>query len=84
MKIEILRAVGCKRCEHDLPALRTTAAAIDPLLDWREIDITQAIDYAVELGVMKPPAVAIDGKLAFMALPSTGALADAMRAHLGN
>lgn len=83
MKIEIFYAPGCSKCNRELPTLRAVAASIVPELDWQEIDIVQAIDYAVELGVMKPPAVAIDGKLAFTSLPSAGALANAMRQHLG-
>lgn len=83
MKVEILYAPGCSKCMRELPALRTAAALLVSDLDWQEIDITQAIDYAVELGVMKPPAVAINGKLAFTALPSADALTNAMRQQLG-
>ncbi len=39
----------------------------------------QAIDYAVELGVLKAPAVVIDGSLAFRFLPDPKDLAAAMR-----
>lgn len=83
MKVEILYAPGCSKCTRELPALRAAAAAVVTELDWQEIDIAQAIDYAVELGVMKPPAVAINGKLAFTALPSADALLSAMRRHMG-
>ena len=82
MKVEVLHAGGCARCQRELPALRAAAQAIDSDLDWRELDILQAIDYAVELGVLKPPAVAIDGELAFSALPSADALASAVRARM--
>lgn len=84
MKVEILYAPGCSKCQRELPTLRAAAASVVPELDWQEIDIAKAIDYAVELGVMKPPAVAINGKLAFAALPSADALANAMRLHLGS
>lgn len=83
MKIEILYAPGCSKCKRELPTLRAAAARVVPELDWQEIDIAQAIDYAVELGVMRPPAVAINGKLEFTALPSADELANAMRQHLG-
>ena len=83
MKVEVLYAPGCSKCLRELPTLRAAAASVVAELDWQEIDIAQAIDYAVELGVMKPPAVAINGKLAFTALPSADALANAMRQHLG-
>lgn len=83
MKVEILYAPSCSKCKRDLPTLRAAAASIVQEVDWQEIDIAQAIDYAVELGVMKPPAVAINGKLEFTALPSATALGNAMRRHLG-
>ena len=54
---------------------------VDPAIEWLELDILQAIDYAVELGVLKPPAVAIDGKLAFSKLPHPEQLAAAMKAR---
>lgn len=79
MKIEVLLAGGCSNCLKDLPALRDAAVAVDPEVDWRELDIVQAIDYAVELGVLKPTAVAIDGRLAFRFLPDPDELAAAMR-----
>ena len=40
------------------------------------------LDYAVELGVLKPPAVAIDGELVFPSLPTPDALVAAMRKRL--
>lgn len=83
MKVEVLHSGSCARCLREMTGLRTAAQAVDPGVDWREVDIVQAIDYAVELGVLKPPAVAIDGELAFPALPSPEALASAMRARMG-
>lgn len=81
MKVEVLHAGGCSNCTKDLPVLRNAAIAVDPEVDWRELDIVQAIDYAVELGVLKPPAIAIDGRLAFRFLPDPEELAAAMRSH---
>ncbi len=78
MKVDVLHAGGCSKCQRDLPALRAVAHGVDPDVEWRELDIVQAIDYAVELGVLKPPAVAIDGQLAFSSLPTADALHAAM------
>ncbi|MBN8507030.1 MAG: thioredoxin family protein [Burkholderiales bacterium] len=79
MKIEVLHAPGCVRCSRELAGLRAAALALDPTVQWREINIVEAIDYAVALGVLKPPAVAIDGELVFSKLPLPDALATAMR-----
>lgn len=79
MKVEVFRAGGCSHCLKELPALRSAAESVEPDVHWRELDILQSIDYAVELGVLKAPAVAIDGMLAFGYLPDPKELAAAMR-----
>lgn len=83
MKVEVVYSPSCPKCKRELPSLRSAAQSVVPELDWREIDIAGAIDYAVELGVMKPPAVAINGKLAFVTLPSAAALTSKLRSELG-
>ena len=79
MKVEILHATGCAKCLRELDSLRAVARQVDPAVEWQEIDILQALDYAVELGVLKPPAVAIDGELVFLSLPTSAALDAALR-----
>jgi thioredoxin 1 len=78
MKIEVLRASGCAKCRRELDGLRAAARQVDPAIDWNELDILAALDYAVELGVLRLPAVAIDGVLVFAALPAPDALAAAI------
>lgn len=39
------------------------------------------LDYAVSLGVLTLPALAIDGELVFTSLPTPSALSDALRAR---
>ncbi len=83
MKVDVLFASGCPNCLRDLAGLREAARGADPTVDWRELDIVDAIDYAVELGVLRPPAVAIDGQLAFQSLPTPLALVSAMHERRG-
>ena len=82
MKVEVLHAASCAMCLSQLPSLEAAARLADPNVEWKELDILQALDYAVELGVLKPPAVAIDGELVFPSLPTAGALQAAMRRRL--
>jgi thioredoxin 1 len=82
MKVDVLQSTGCGNCLRELTDLRAAAQAVDPGVEWREVDIVQAIDYAVELGVLRPPAVAIDGELVFRSLPKPEALAAAIRSRL--
>ena len=82
MKVDVLHAPGCAKCLGELDALRAAARRADPAVEWKELDILQALDYAVELGVLRPPAVAIDGELVFASLPTPEALTVAMRKRL--
>ena len=54
MKVDVLHAPGCAKCLGELDALRAAARRADPAVEWKELDILQALDYAVELGVLRP------------------------------
>lgn len=41
---------------------------------WHDVNILEEMDYAVEVGVMASPAIAIDGQLVFSSLPSADKL----------
>ena len=80
LKVEVFYSPGCGKCAQAKAVLRTVAEKLGPdKVTWREVNILEEIDYAVELGVMSSPAVAIDGQLVFSSLPSAGQL----RAELG-
>lgn len=74
MKIELFQSAGCKSCTNARDALRAAAQGAVPGLAWRDVDVAQEFDYAVELGVMSLPAVAVDGQLAFSSLPTPAQL----------
>ena len=77
--IEAFSTPGCNKCATAQEALKAVVAELGPEhITWREVNVLEEIDYAVELGVLAPPAIAIDGKLVFPALPS----ADRLRAEL--
>ena len=82
MKIEVLHAKGCEKCMRDLEGLRTAAQQVDANVEWKELDIEHSLDYAVDLGILKPPAVAIDGELVFTSLPTPDVLSTWMRSRL--
>ncbi len=70
-KIEVFTAPGCGKCGKAKDEL---AAIVDRLgsekFEWREVNILQEMDYAIELGVLSTPSIAINGELVFTALPS--------------
>ncbi len=70
-KVEVFTAPGCGKCgkaKHVLEAVVNEMGA--EKFSWREINILQEMDYAIELGVLSTPAIAINGELVFTALPS--------------
>lgn len=74
MKLELFQTSGCSSCAESRDLLKFAAEEVAPEVVWRDVDVTQELDYAVALGVMSLPALAIDGTLAFSSLPSVGQL----------
>lgn len=72
VKIEVIAAPGCKNCAVKQSELHDVAVSVvgkDNLL-WREVNVLQELDYAVALGVMSMPAIAVNGELRFSSLPT--------------
>ena len=72
VKIEVIAAPGCKKCEgaqHHLRAMATSVLG-EENLDWREVNVLEELDYAVALGVLTMPAIAVNGELMCSALPT--------------
>lgn len=71
MRIDLFYTPGCKECVAKKEALKVTAKNLVPDLLWREMNVLDEIDYAVELGVLTLPAIAIDGEVVFPSLPTS-------------
>lgn len=75
VKVEVFSSPGCGKCAQAKVMLRVVADALgEDKVSWREVNILEEMDYAVDLGIMSSPAIAIDGQLVFASLPSAGAL----------
>lgn len=71
IKVEVFSSPGCSKCGHAATVLRKLAEEMgSDKIQWREVNILEEMDYAVALGVMSTPAIAIDGILVFVGLPS--------------
>lgn len=70
MKIELFYADGCEKCVSGKNALRALATELVPDLVWRELNVLDELDYAVQVGVLTLPAIAIDGEVVFSLLPT--------------
>lgn len=78
MKVELFHSPGCQRCAAARQSLREAAERAVPGIVWREVNVVDEIDYAVELSVLTTPAVAIDRELVFAGLPSSAELVTAL------
>ena len=84
IKVEVFSSPGCGKCGQAKEVLRRVVQEMDGRIEWREVNILEEMDYAVSLGVMSTPAIAIDGKLVFSGLPSSGKLRAALDAQRGS
>jgi len=77
MKIELFFSPGCKQCDAARAGLKSTAekTLADVSWAWAELNVLEHLDYAVELGILTLPAIAIDGELVFTSLPTASELA---------
>lgn len=84
LKVEIFSSPGCGKCGHAKEALHKLVDEIGAdKIQWREVNILDDLDYAVELGVMSTPSIAIDGDLVFSSLPSVKKLHAELKTRLG-
>ncbi|HHJ34464.1 MAG TPA: glutaredoxin [Gammaproteobacteria bacterium] len=83
-KIEVFTAPGCGKCGKAKHVLEDIARQMGAdKFEWREVNILQEMDYAIELGVLSTPAIAIQGKLVFSALPSARQLQQTLVEYCG-
>jgi hypothetical protein len=83
MKVEMFYTPGCSECVAAHAELRTAAQEAVKDLEWRELNVLDDLDYAVELGVLTLPSVAADGELVFTSMPTVAQLLEALRKRTG-
>ncbi|MBC3884078.1 thioredoxin family protein [Undibacterium griseum] len=72
IKIELIAAPGCGKCVAAQQQLRAIATAVfgNNEVVWREVNVLKEFDYALSLGVLSMPAIAVNGELKFSSLPT--------------
>lgn len=81
--VEVLTASGCGRCQKARSLAQEAVAELNNArVQYREINVVEEIDYAVQLGVLSTPAIALNGELVFAAPPSKAKLRLAILARL--
>jgi len=75
IKVDIFSSPGCSKCSHTKEILRKLVEELGgDAIQWREVNILDEIDHAVQLGVLSTPAISINDELVFTSLPSVGKL----------
>jgi len=83
MTVEVFSTPGCSTCARARDALQSVVEAFGQAkVTWRDVNVVEEIDYAVELGVMAPPSIAIDGELVFPTLPTATKLKEELMRRL--
>ncbi len=83
IKVEVFSTPGCSHCDRARDSLKAIAQAFgEDRVTWRDVNLLNELDYAVELGVLTPPSLAIDGELVFAKLPSAAQLRDELARRL--
>lgn len=81
--IELITGSSCPACVTMKDRLKMVIHDLDPSqIDFQEINVLEEIDYAVELGVINTPAIVLNGKLAFSAVPSLKKLRNTLQDYL--
>ena len=70
MRVELFYTPGCEKCADSKDKLREIATELVPGVVWRELNVLDEFDYAVEVGVLTLPSIAIDGEVLFSSLPT--------------
>lgn len=83
INVEVFSSPGCGKCGEARAVLRRVAEELGGgRVTWREVNVLDEMDYAVSLGVLSTPAIAVNGRLVFTALPSAGKLRTALEAEI--
>jgi len=83
IKVEVFSSPGCGKCGHAKEVLRNLADELGgENIQWREVNILDEIDHAIELGVMSTPSIAINSELVFSSLPSAKKLRAELESRL--
>ncbi|MBL1274598.1 MAG: thioredoxin family protein [Ectothiorhodospiraceae bacterium] len=90
LKIEIFSAPCCNQCDkafvlaekvvNELGLPPSTGQSIT--IDIRKISVVEELDYAVALGVLATPSIAINSELVFTSMPTAKALRLAIQSQL--
>ncbi len=81
--VELFTSNVCSRCVQAKATLRELIAELDDQpFELRFIDVIEHLDYAVEVGVLTTPALAMNGKLIPTSIPGKRKLRELLMKQL--
>ena len=85
IQVEVFVSRACPRCVKAAELVRRVADEYGAtLVHWRAVNVLADMDYAVSLGVLGTPSIAINGALVFTGQPTEKALRAALRQVLSD
>ncbi|HFB67235.1 MAG TPA: glutaredoxin [Aeromonadales bacterium] len=85
LTIELFSASSCSRCSKAKKQIRQLLDEFNTeTIAYSELNVLEELDYAVSLGILTTPSIAMDGKLIFSTLPSMKKLRHKIQQHLEN
>lgn len=83
--VELFASRFCANCTSARATLDDVVAMLGKSkFEVRYIDVVEAIDHAVALGVLATPAIAVDGELKFTGIPRANELQAVLAGHMGS
>jgi len=83
LTVEVLTASDCSNCQRTKSLVKEVIAELDDnRIEYREVNVVEEIDYAVSLGVLRIPAIALNGNLVFSSHPTAVKLRLAIQRYL--
>jgi len=81
--VEVLTVSGCSRWQKVKSLAKVVIEELAIChIQYREVNVVEEIDYAVQLGVLSTPAIALNGELFFSSQPSANQLRAAIEQRL--
>lgn len=75
LNVELFVSAGCPVCAKTKKALKEIIEDLpSDAVQWRVFDVVEEIDRAVEAGVVRTPAIIVNGELVLTGLPDLAAL----------
>lgn len=69
--IELISTFTCNRCEKAKIEVKKMIEQLNnDSIIYQEVNVLEQLDYVVKLGVLKTPAITINGELVFRSMPS--------------